>query len=57
MAEVGPSFDTSDFAKKSEVAAVTVLSVSVAVGGQTVTTYGPASGAKVSVVMLPDSGV
>lgn len=51
MAVVGPSFDTSGLALRR------VLSVSVAVGGQTVTTYGPAAGAKVSVVMLPDSGV
>lgn len=39
------------------LAAVTVLSVSVAVGGQTVNTYGPAANVEVSVIMLPDSGV
>lgn len=37
--------------------AVTVLGVSVAIGGQTITTYGPANGVKVSVIMLPNSGV
>lgn len=44
-------------AAPTPLAAVTVLAVSVAIGGQTITTYGPASGAKVSVIMLPDSGV
>lgn len=39
------------------LAAVTVLGVSVAIGGQTVTTYGPADNVKVSVIMLPNSGV
>lgn len=44
-------------APTQNLAAVTVLAVSVAIGGQTITTYGPAAGAKVSVIMLPDSGV
>jgi hypothetical protein len=38
------------------LATVQVLGISVAVGGQTVTTYGPANGVKVSVIMLPNSG-
>lgn len=38
------------------LAAVTVLGVSVAVGSQTVTTFGPAANANVSVIMLPNSG-
>lgn len=38
------------------LAAVTVLGISVAVGGQGITTYGPANGVKVSVIMLPNSG-
>lgn len=44
-------------APSQTLAAVSVVGISVAVGGQTITTYGPAAGAKVSVVMLPDSGV
>lgn len=44
-------------ASPTNLAAVTVLGISVAVGGQTVTTYGPANGVKVSVIMLPNSGV
>lgn len=38
------------------LASVTILGISAAVGGQTITTYGPANGVKVSVIMLPNSG-
>lgn len=39
------------------LASVTIVGISAAVGGQTVQKYGPAAGVKVSVVLLPDSGV
>jgi hypothetical protein len=39
------------------LASVNVVGIAVTVGGQSITTYGPAAGAKVSVIMLPDSGV
>lgn len=38
------------------LAAVTVLGISVAVGGQTYVTFGPAASVNVSVIMLPNSG-
>lgn len=38
------------------LASVSVVGITVAVGGQTVTTYGNAANVEVSVIMLPDSG-
>lgn len=35
--------------------AATVLGISLVISGQPIVTYGPASGAKVSVIMLPNS--
>lgn len=39
------------------LASVTIVGISAAVGSQNITKYGPAAGVRVSVVMLPDSGV
>ena len=54
---VGANVRGYRLAAPQNLAAVTVLGISVAVGGQTVTTYGPADNVKVSVIMLPNSGV
>lgn len=40
----------------TQLAAVQVLGVSVAIGGQTYVTFGPAANTSVSVIMLPNSG-
>lgn len=53
----GANIEGFMMAPPTQLASVQVLGVSVAVGGQTYVTFGPAANVNVTVVMLPNSGV
>lgn len=53
----GANIEGFMLAPPASLAAAQVLGISVTIGGQTITTFGPAANVKVSAIMLPNSGV